>query len=890
MRGTAILLAIFLAALGTAALVSPPPEHWDSPIDAAPHLMPPDPAIQRWPMYVRQGSPHGNPSPMQTSGTARLLVLLVQFSDVSADPSHDAAYFGGTLNAQGPSVRSLRSYYQEVSLGALTVNATIVPTWWQSARPMAYYGQDSSTGVDDKNGPIYSLVTEAVRAADSSFDFAPYDTDNDGTVDHLLVIHAGGGQENTAGNPDLIWSHRWVVYDADPTVPGSQSLTVDGVRVYGYIMTSEDSPIGVVTHEFGHDLGLPDLYDTDDSSLGVGVWDVMGTGSWNGFPSGNSPAYLSAWSRSRLGWIVPTVVTTPLVGTSIPAVEPSGTAFRLAIRSSFAGDEYILVENRQPVGFDDALPGFGLLVWHVDDSMAENNNDIHRLLDLLEADERSTGDHPIDAADPWRDSAAGVGPDTTPSTNGYAGDATGWRVRDISATGNPMTATIARTIGRDLAISDIQLPAHAARGESVAVNTSVRNEGLVADDVSLGVRVYRDRIGTSTQVNLTLFNMASLAPATTATFNFTFVPTQVGRYLVDAIVTLGADEISSNNERIAHVLVNTFAFRDDVESGTAGWTLDGTSTDLHRWRIVSDSAENGSAYSPASAWKFGYVTTLLPNPLPPAWHTLTSPSISLSGGPTHLIFYQRYDLWGRTETPIVINLTETDHGFAEVRYLQGSWTAWTQLAEYTARDLTWRGVSFNVTTAAATAMQVRFNVSSSAMPSSGGWWIDDVMVGAIGLGRAVFVRGPEAAVETPLVAEVTVPMKIFNVGEVEDTFVLNATPPAGWSVSVRTGANLTPASGFRVRLAPDRDFALTLAIHIGSGASVGQTYTTTIRATSETDANATDTTDIRVAVTQGGSPFDLFARFPALWIVLGVLVLGIVGVLVVRRRRRPPPL
>src|SRR5437762_4652665 len=90
---------------------------------------------------------------------------------------------------------------------------------------MSYYGTDSSTGVDDANGPIYRLVVEAVHLADPSVNFAPFDTNGDGVVDHLMVVHAGAGQESNPGQKDLIWSHRWDVLDADPTTPGSQSLT-----------------------------------------------------------------------------------------------------------------------------------------------------------------------------------------------------------------------------------------------------------------------------------------------------------------------------------------------------------------------------------------------------------------------------------------------------------------------------------------------------------------------------------------------------------------------------------------------------------------------------------------------------------------------------------------
>ncbi|TLZ95534.1 MAG: M6 family metalloprotease domain-containing protein, partial [Methanobacteriota archaeon] len=358
MRGIAIFLAIVLAVPPTLALIHfAPIERWETPPGAGPQLTPPNPAAGGWPPYLRRSPTAPSPTPTQTTGVARILVLLIQFSDTAANPSHDGAYFDSRLNSTGGSVRSVRSYYQEVSRGALTLNATIISTWFTSAHPMSYYGADSSTGVDDANGPIYRLVVEAVRLADPSVNFASFDTNGDGVVDHLMVVHAGAGQESNPGQKDLIWSHRWAVLDADPTTPGSQSLTADGVQIYGYTMESEDFVVGTATHEFGHDLGLPDLYDTDGSSHGAGIWDPMAEGSWNGNPAGSSPAHMSAWSLMRLGWVTPTDVTTSLVGTSIDAVETSGKVFRLSIPGSI--QEYFLIENRQPLGFDAGLPGSG---------------------------------------------------------------------------------------------------------------------------------------------------------------------------------------------------------------------------------------------------------------------------------------------------------------------------------------------------------------------------------------------------------------------------------------------------------------------------------------------------------------------------------------------------
>src|SRR5437667_6813809 len=518
MRWTAVFLAFVLALPAAVALIRlAPTEHWETPPGVGPQLMPPNPAVGTWPPYLRRQPPGRLPIPAQTTGVARIVVLLIDFTDIAHDPSHDGPYFDTRMNAAaGSSAHSVGSYYQEVSRGALTVNATVIPTWFHSTHPMSDYGADSVTGVDDANGPIYRLVTEAVRAADPTVNFAQFDTNGDGVVDHLMVIHAGAGQESSPSNKDLIWSHRWAVLDADPTTPGSQSLTADGVQIYGYTMESEDFVIGTVAHEFGHDLGLPDLYDTDGSSHGAGIWDIMSEGSWNGNPAGSSPAHMSAWSLMRLGWVTPTDVTTSLVGTSIDAVETSGRVFRLNNPGNSL--EYFLIENRKPIGFDAALPGSGLLIWHVDDSQTSNDQDNHRLLDLEEAHEGVSGDRPTDSGDPRHDTAAGWGPDTTPDSRGYDGSVTGWRIRDISARAATMTATLAHDVTKDLAVSAIRVPFMEAAGTIIRTEVDVRNEGVQAGDVTLQVEVYRDSFQSLARVTGTTFNRVGRAAQTTAPF------------------------------------------------------------------------------------------------------------------------------------------------------------------------------------------------------------------------------------------------------------------------------------------------------------------------------------------------------------------------------------
>ncbi|HEX9339780.1 MAG TPA: M6 family metalloprotease domain-containing protein [Thermoplasmata archaeon] len=873
-----LLLAVLLVGPIPLAFARDAPAHVDPPRDARPHLMPPRPGVQTWPSGTRQGNPILPPSPVQTTGTVRVLVLLVDFTDVA--PLYTGAYFTAFFNDASPGARSLQAYYQEVSLGALTVQATVITTWFDSVHPMADYGADSAKPPDDANGDIYRLVTETVRLADPIVDFAPFDTDGDGVVDHLVIVHAGDGQE-AGGSSDLIWSHRWAVYDADPALPGTQTLIADGVQIFGYTMVAESSPVGVVAHEFGHDLGLPDLYDTDGSSDGAGLWDIMAGGSWNGVPAGTSPADMSAWSRIRLGWITPTSVTTALIGTSIAQAETSGAGvFRLSIPGA-SPLEYFLVENREPYGFDAALPGSGLLIWHVDDALSSNEVDTHRLLDLLEADEGLTGDRPTDAGDPWHDTANGWGPDTNPDSRAYSGSDTGWRVRDVSASGATMTATIASGVTRDLAVSAIRVPLLEAVGTRVNVWVDVRNDGAQASDVRVDIGVYLDSVATASLIVRQTFFRPAVAAQTTTAFSLNFTPTVAGRYLVIASLVGAADDIPTNDERAAHVLVAaTIPFRDAVEAGAGGWTLDGSSTDAHRWQIVNDTDPDGAAHSRTHAWRFGYVNTLFPNLFPPEWHTLTSPSINVTAGPTFLIFFGRYDLTGRTVPVLPIGSNDTDDAYVEVSVAGGPWIA---LVHYSGRDLTWRGISFDLTAniTGPTTLRIRFRVSANVLANAGGWWIDDVTVASSGLGRAVLLLGASGPYQGAASGTVRVGVKVANVGDVETVFRLDAALPAGWTATL-AGEPPGPLSGHLVRLAPDNDASLRVDIVLPWNAASGALVSVPINATAVGDANANASLVVQVRL--AGFSIELLLAAGS----IAAIALATVVIFGLRRLRRPP--
>ncbi len=189
--------------------------------------------------------------------------------------------------------------------------------------------------------------------------------------------------------------------------------------------------------------GFPDLYDTDSSSEGVGNWCLMGGGSWNG--SGDTPAHPSAWCKANQGWATVTNVASNGVRT-IPDVKAGHEVFRLW-KDGEPGQEYFLLENRQRSGFDAELPGAGLCIWHVDESISSNSNEAHPKVALEQADganDLGSGGNRGDAGDPWPGSSSKTTFDnsSSPNSRSYAGSNTCVAVAAISPSGATMTADL----------------------------------------------------------------------------------------------------------------------------------------------------------------------------------------------------------------------------------------------------------------------------------------------------------------------------------------------------------------------------------------------------------------------------------------------------------------
>ncbi len=313
-------------------------------------------------------------------GAFRFPLVLGLFSDGPAPPFSRVEVQRELIDGPNSYFQTIPEFYAELSGGLVQLEGTTFD-WVQSGLTRAQVTQNQSALVSHRTEGIGAFVEAVVRSADATgLDWSVYDADRDGFVDLLTVIHPVPGAECAGGGTNQIWSHRWSLERAtegrlDPGLPtstprpaGPGVIYVNDYTVQPVLACDGESfnQIGTFAHELGHGFGLPDLYPTGDQShRGSGNWDLMGTGSWGCRGTDPSrPCHMGAWSKAALGWVEVEEIkpgTDEVV--TLPPVESSRRALR--IPSQDGSGEYILLENRQPLGSDVHLPEPGLLVWHV---------------------------------------------------------------------------------------------------------------------------------------------------------------------------------------------------------------------------------------------------------------------------------------------------------------------------------------------------------------------------------------------------------------------------------------------------------------------------------------------------------------------------------------------
>lgn len=399
------------------------------------------------------------------TGVNNIPVLLTKFSD--HNNTYSVSQFNDLLFGSGGG--TLASFYSEISGDRFTVSggSSGVTGWYTAANGHDYYGRN----VFGSDGKPATLVIEAVKAADSAVNFADYDMDGDCNVDIVVVVYQGTGEE-ASYNANDIWAHQWDLNSAKSWGDGTGAVTTGDsggcgkVKVNQYLVVSEmldnaAQTIGIFAHEYGHALGLPDLYDTDYSSEGAGYWELMAGGGWNGVTrDGDSPAHMSAWSKYALGWVSPIPVSGTLDDVNLAPVAEGGEVYQLLDGDAATGTgEYFLVENRQQVGFDAGLPGAGLAIWHVDEAKETNDAEClssrdctrsHYKVALMQADGKQDLERLVNGGDtgdlyPGATGNTRFAVDATPDSALYDGSDSGVSVTGIVASGTDVVATLSTT-------------------------------------------------------------------------------------------------------------------------------------------------------------------------------------------------------------------------------------------------------------------------------------------------------------------------------------------------------------------------------------------------------------------------------------------------------------
>ncbi|MDB9774902.1 M6 family metalloprotease domain-containing protein [Vicingaceae bacterium] len=391
-----------------------------------------------------------------TTGNIRVLALLIDYPDLPSQ--YTVADLQSLLT--NPNHRSgdgsFKSFYTDASFNQLSITVDVMG-WYRAQNNYAYYSDSAGTARAAK------LVREAVDAAETAgANFANYDNDNDGDVDGILVVHSGPGAETGIPNRNRhIWSHRWVM-SGGSSIPGGGSVTYDGKFINDYMINPETrgtltNPrlvgIGVFCHEFGHNLGLPDLYDTDASngdSEGVGNWAVMAGGTWLG--GEHRPGGFCAWSKEDLGWITPTALTTNSTGTY--SLKPAGNNQNTILKiTTSEPTEYFLLENRQKIGRDLELPGHGLAIWHINTTKTNsfgnrvNGDETLKGVDLEEADGLADLDNEVNRGDggdvyPGTTNKTDFNNTSNPNSQLYNNSNSGLIVRNITERGDSIILTL----------------------------------------------------------------------------------------------------------------------------------------------------------------------------------------------------------------------------------------------------------------------------------------------------------------------------------------------------------------------------------------------------------------------------------------------------------------
>ena len=351
---------------------------------------------------VRTGPVAGKPAQSPTRGTRRVLAIFAGFADdrQGAPPAWAGGLFDPHLAG------SLSHFYDTMSFGALEVRGEVAASAYRSERGAQHYLATKDTSA----GSFGTFTLEILEKADTDIDFALYDSDgpdgvpnsgdDDGVVDAIFLVleHVPArfllGRATGMGSLGL--SEYWVT--DDPGIDG-EAIRISPRQGTLQQGRSFSEAVGAMCHEYGHILGLPDLYNTEylrtpgappsEDSAGIGAWGLMGWGAM-GWKGDDGPASFCAWSRMELGWSEVVEVSEDRELMRVADVGQGGEIYRIPLARRGLSGEFLLLEHRRRTAnyYDRHIPGEGLLIWHVTERPPADGVLLPPLVDLECADGR----------------------------------------------------------------------------------------------------------------------------------------------------------------------------------------------------------------------------------------------------------------------------------------------------------------------------------------------------------------------------------------------------------------------------------------------------------------------------------------------------------------------
>ena len=421
-------------------------------------------------------------NPFPSTGDQRALVILVEFPDCRFTIDNPRQHFQEMLNGESytkdGATGSARKYYYENSNGAFNINFDIYGPV-EVSNSYQYYGANDYFG-EDMNP--HEMILEACALLDDKIDFTQYDKNGDGEIDMVYVFYAGYGEAD-GGGPYTIWPHSagiasdFVIYKYfDNKLLNHYACSME--LQYSSPNHSRPDGIGTFCHEFGHVLGIPDLYSTiGGGAFTPGEWSLMDCGSYNN--ESRTPPCLSGFERAAIGWLEPRKLSTPGPYSLKPLGEGYNEAFMISTSSQ---NEYFILENRQQVGWDTYLPHHGMLVWHIDyNSTVWNNNTVninarHQRVDLVEAD-GIPSNWTIDGdAFPGLYEKTEFTESTKPALVSWNNQSLGVGIRDIKETGGDITFSVGDLLGISLNVTQLSLHSQETSTLRVTFNPTNSNQ------------------------------------------------------------------------------------------------------------------------------------------------------------------------------------------------------------------------------------------------------------------------------------------------------------------------------------------------------------------------------------------------------------------------------